>query len=71
MRRCSQRRRPLEYGFEQLGRRAEPIFQIQRFGKAEKIEEARPFQVYTFEDGHIRVIWSDADKSITTVNVVR
>ena len=41
-----------------------------KFGKPESIDDLGKEKIYRYRDNHVRVMWNDFEKRVTTVNVV-
>jgi hypothetical protein len=42
-----------------------------KFGKPESIDDLGREKIYRYRDNHVRVMWSDFERRVTTVNVVQ
>ncbi|HVT89217.1 MAG TPA: hypothetical protein VHD56_10225 [Tepidisphaeraceae bacterium] len=42
-----------------------------RFGKAEKVEDADPVQIYRYNGGKVSVLWNKQEKQVNAVNLTR
>jgi hypothetical protein len=42
-----------------------------KFGKPESIDDLGREKIYRYRDNHVRVMWSDFQRRVTTVNVVQ
>jgi hypothetical protein len=42
-----------------------------KFGKPESTDDLGTEKIYRYRDNHLRVMWNDFEKRVTTVNVVQ